>query len=197
MWIITNRQEELIQKVIDYIHSEKKETLLLDVKQAPEIREQIRNEDFKKHLTLSLEFGETFEPLGINVDSIYKFYNKLYGPNLELQKLPISPSFVSSVCANLAIDTPNEIKKYSHFSDYIINQTLKLGDYQLISSHLINTNYYYSILAETLDLINLLELLAKQKHSEINSLLIDWQINISDIKKYFAQDISFLQKQLN
>jgi hypothetical protein len=193
MWIITNRQEELIQKAIDYIHSKRKDTLLLDVKQAPEIREQIRTEDFKKHLTLSLEFGETFEPLGINVDSIYK----LYGPNLELQKLPISPSFVSSVCANLAIDIPNEIKKYSHLCDYIINQTLKLGDYQLISSYLINTNYYASILFETLDLINLLELLAKQKDSEINSLLIDWQINISDIKKYFARDISLLQKQLN
>lgn len=197
MWIITNRQEALIQKVIDYIHSEKKETLLLDVQQAPEIREQIRTEDFKKHLTLSLEFGETFEPLSINVDSIYKFYNKLYISNLELQKLPISTNFVSSVCANLVIDTPNEIKKYSHFSDYIINQTLKLGDYQLISSRLININSHTSILAEILDLINLLELLAKQKHSEINSLLIDWQINISGIKKYFAQDISLLQKQLN
>jgi hypothetical protein len=72
-----------------------------------------------------------------------------------------------------------------------------LGDYQLISSRLININSHTSILAEILDLINLLELLAKQKHSEINSLLIDWQINISGIKKYFAQDISLLQKQLN
>lgn len=197
MWILTNHQGELLQKVIDYVQSEKKTNIDLDQMDVQEIRKQIRDENFKHHLALSMEFEETFEPLSIDVESVYKFYNKLQESNSQPNKQPISSNLIKSVSENLQIATPDkEIKSYGEFSDYIVDQILKLDDSTLISSWLVKNQSYSLILAEILDITRLLELLAREKYGDLDRLLIGWEVNLDEIKEKFAKDIGLLQSEL-
>jgi len=194
MWIITSHQDKLIQKVIDYILLQNPENFVIKPQQAAEIRKQIRDDNFKKHLSQVMQFGETFEPLGIDVENVYKFYNRLHEANLELQKEVISTRIIKRICNNLKIRIPDkEILNYNEFSVYIVNETLKLDDQELVSCGLIKNYPYNLVLSEILDLIKLLEFIAREKYDLIERLTTGWDINIDDIKKEFAKDIYLLQ----
>jgi hypothetical protein len=198
MWIITSRQDTFIQKVIDYILLKNPQSLVVEPEHASDIRKQIGDDNFKKHLTQGMEFGETFEPLNIDVANVYKFYNRLHGESLPLQKKEITKQIIKLICGNLKIRIPDkEILNYNLFSGYIVNETLKLDDQELVSCNLIK-NYPYSLaLSEILDLIKLLEFLARGKVDQINKLLTGWDLDIAEIKNEFAKDIALLQKEFN
>lgn len=197
MWVITNRQDKLIQKVTDYILLQNPQSLVIEPQQAAEIRKQIRDDNFKKHLAQGMQFGKTFEPLDIDVENVYRFYNRLHETNLELRKEVILAPFIKLICNNLKIRIPDkEILNYNEFSGHIVNETLKLDDQELVSCGLIKNYPYSLVLSEILDLIKLLEFMARGKTDQIDRLLTGWEIDITDIKNKFDKDISLLQKEV-